>query len=252
MTHSESLNELAGALAKAQAVMRGAPRDAHNPHFGSRFSSLASVWDACREALTANGLCVLQPARAEQNQVTVTTFLLHSSGQWISSPLTMTARDASPQSIGSALTYARRYGLQAAVGICAEDDDGEAATDRHAPAQSQAPAPVAPREARPVAVHRPNGNGHGHGADEPRKFDTPPRSGKALYAWTRGKEQEHEVELLKYLNKWGKLQDFPGRMVDWDADQVERAHAEAVRKLQGQGDGDAPEEAHRREPGEEG
>ena len=59
-----------------------------------------------------------------------------------------------------------------------------------------------------------------------------PRSGRALFAWTKEQEQRHEVGLLKYLNGWAKLQEFPGRMVDWDADQVSQAYSEAVRKLQ--------------------
>ncbi len=59
----------------------------------------------------------------------------------------------------------------------------------------------------------------------------PPRSGRALFAWTKEQEQRHEVGLLKYLNQWSKLQDFPGRMVDWDADQVSQAYQEAIRKL---------------------
>lgn len=246
MTHSESLNELAGALAKAQAVMKGAPRDAQNPHFRSRFASLASVWEACREALTSNGLSVIQmPGPAGEGavdlvsegeildagrQVVVTTMLLHSSGQWIRDSLTMTARDATPQSIGSAISYARRYGLQAAVGICAEDDDAEAAMGRQAPqaqAQDRTPAPVAAREARPVAVHRPNGNGHGH--DQPRQYDGPPRSGKALFAWVKDQEQRFNYpSLLKEVNAWAKRMGYPGRMTEFDASQVAEAHAAAV------------------------
>jgi hypothetical protein len=61
---------------------------------------------------------------------------------------------------------------------------------------------------------------------------SPPRSGKALFAWTKDQEQRYEVGLLKYLNQWAKLQDFPGRMVDWDAEQVGLAYQEACRKLQ--------------------
>jgi hypothetical protein len=60
----------------------------------------------------------------------------------------------------------------------------------------------------------------------------PPRSGKALFAWTKEQEQRYQVGLLKYLNQWAKLQEFPGRMVDWDADQVSLAYHEASRKLQ--------------------
>ena len=59
-----------------------------------------------------------------------------------------------------------------------------------------------------------------------------PKSGRALFAWTREQEERHEVGLLKYLNRWAKFREFPGRMVDWDADQVSEGYAEAIRKLQ--------------------
>ncbi len=78
--------------------------------------------------------------------------------------------------------------------------------------------PAAPAE--PMPSHRSNSGGHA------------PRSGRALFAWTRDQEQKHEVGLLKYLNGWAKLQDYPGRMVDWDAEQVGFAYTEACRKLQ--------------------
>src|SRR5262249_35079701 len=66
----------------------------------------------------------------------------------------------------------------------------------------------------------------------PRTNHSPPRSGKALFAWTKEQEQRYEVGLLKYLNSWAKLQEFPNRMVDWDPDQVSLAYAEPCRKLQ--------------------
>lgn len=86
-------------------------------------------------------------------------------------------------------------------------------------------------------AHQGNGQGRGNGG--------PPRTGRALFAWTKEQEQRHEIGLLKYLNGWAKLQEYPGRMVDWDAEQVEKAHAEACRKIQaiaGQS-GDGYEEA---------
>ena len=92
-----------------------------------------------------------------------------------------------------------------------------------------APAPVslpepAPAPAQPTEAAPPSRSSHPNGSA--------PRSGRALFAWTKEQEQRHEVGLLKYLNSWAKLQDFPGRMVDWDADQVNQAYAEACRKLQ--------------------
>lgn len=74
-----------------------------------------------------------------------------------------------------------------------------------------------------------------NGGGERRQYDGPPKSGKAMFAWTKDQEQRYEVGLLKYLNEWARLQEFPARMVDWDADQVALAHAEALRKLESVG-----------------
>lgn len=71
--------------------------------------------------------------------------------------------------------------------------------------------------------------GRTNGKQQPKNGT--PTTGKALFAWTKEQEQRYEVGLLKYLNNWAKLQEFPGRMVDWDAEQVQLAHAEACRKL---------------------
>jgi hypothetical protein len=59
-----------------------------------------------------------------------------------------------------------------------------------------------------------------------------PRTGRALFAWAKEQDQRYEAGLIKYLNGWGKLQEFPPRMVDWDAEQVARGYAEACYKLQ--------------------
>lgn len=146
MTKSESIGKLGEAMSKAQAKMSGAAKDSSNPFFKSRYADLASNWDACRGPLTSEGLSVIQAARAEGAKVTVTTMLIHASGEWLSEDLTITAKEDTPQAVGSAITYARRYGLSSMVGIAPEDDDGEAAHGRvSAPAQSVArPAPTPP------------------------------------------------------------------------------------------------------------
>jgi len=129
MRASEHLNELAGALSKAQAMLRGAVKDSTNPHFKSRYADLASCWDACREALAANGLSVVQLPEGSGNVVEMTTRLMHASGQWIECSGCFTASKADPQGMGSCITYARRYQLCAVVGISPEDDDGNAASE---------------------------------------------------------------------------------------------------------------------------
>lgn len=129
MQASENLNELAAALSKTQAMLQGAVKDAKNDHFKSKYADLASCWDACREALAANGLSVVQLPEGDGSVVTTTTMLLHTSGQWVSCTGTFKPTKADPQGLGSCITYARRYQLCAVVGISPEDDDGNAASE---------------------------------------------------------------------------------------------------------------------------
>lgn len=148
MNTSEQINELAGALSKAQAEMHGAKKDATNPHFRSNYADLASVWEACRAALTKHGLSVLQSPRATPQNgsgwcVEVETRLLHTSGQWMADTLTVPVGKADAQGVGSAVTYARRYALSAFVGVAPEDDDGNAAS-ANARAHSQAKQDIKP------------------------------------------------------------------------------------------------------------
>lgn len=124
---SGEINELADALAKFQSEMEGAKKDSVNPHFKSKYADLESVREACRP-MARHGLSYVQPVTAEGPRVTVTTILMHKSGQWISSSLSIAATQNTPQAVGSAITYGRRYGLSAMVGIAPEDDDGQAAS----------------------------------------------------------------------------------------------------------------------------
>lgn len=132
MLKSEQVNELAAALAKAQGQLEGAKKSSNNPFFKSKYADLAECWNTCREALTANEISVIQmPEEINENgRLNITTMLAHSSGQYISSTLTMTVTKLDPQAIGSAITYGRRYALAAMVGLAQEDDDGEKAMAR--------------------------------------------------------------------------------------------------------------------------
>lgn len=144
------LDELGKALAKAQGQIEAAKKDANNPFFKSKYADLASVWDACRDALSSNGLSIIQMPRSSGDEVFVETILLHESGQSLRDTLALkmprSAKkdrqgnylkneqgelildDITPQMIGSAITYARRYALSAFVGIAPEDDDGNASS----------------------------------------------------------------------------------------------------------------------------
>ena len=130
MNSSPEIKDLAAAMAKFQAELKPAIKGNTNPYFKSRYADLQACWDCCREALVKNGLSVVQGSRESNGEiVTVDTRLMHASGQWIESSLTMKPAKADPQGVGSAVTYARRYALSAILGIVAdEDDDGNAAT----------------------------------------------------------------------------------------------------------------------------
>jgi len=143
---SESITELAKALCNAQATMTTAKKDSLNPHFKSKYADLASVWDACREALTKNGLSIVQIPQADGNRITVSTILLHTSGEFIEGDLTMISGANTPQAFGSCITYARRYALSAFVGIAPDDDDGEEATKAFRGKQNKNPTHTKPNE----------------------------------------------------------------------------------------------------------
>jgi len=130
MNKSESIAALAAALAKAQGSMKGAVKDSANPFFKSKYADLASVVEAIRSAFAANGLSYIQTVEPSQaDEVRVETMILHESGEWIScGVLALPVSKVDAQGYGSALTYARRYSLSAAVGVAPEDDDGNAAT----------------------------------------------------------------------------------------------------------------------------
>jgi len=131
MNQSENINELISAMAKAQGEIGPALKDSINPHFKSRYADLNSVWNACRSALSKNGLAVIQTTCSRDNSLFLETMLAHSSGQWIRAQLPVVTHKNDAQGIGTALTYMRRYGLAAIVGVAPdEDDDGETAVGR--------------------------------------------------------------------------------------------------------------------------
>jgi hypothetical protein len=128
MQRSEQINELAGALCKAQGAIEGAKKDSVNPHFKSAYADLASVWEAVRGPLTTNGLAVTQWLRTVENGLEVETVLMHTSGQYMSGVLWLPLLKLDAQAVGSASSYGRRYALMAALGVAPIDDDGEGAT----------------------------------------------------------------------------------------------------------------------------
>lgn len=129
---SDTIGAIAAALAKAQAEMKTAKKNQDNPYFKSVYADLASCYEACREPLTKNGIAIFQGIEdsSDSDSIILNTMLIHSSGEWLSSSLRMPLLKKDPQAVGSVITYARRYGLSAAIGLASEDDDAESAMAR--------------------------------------------------------------------------------------------------------------------------
>lgn len=126
-----SYKEIAAALCKAQASMPDVLKTADNPFYKSKYADLSGIWKTIKGTLTDNGLSVVQASNAtDGGTISITTILLHTSGEYIESTMVLKPKDATPQGCGSAITYARRYALCALVGVCpeGEDDDGNAAS----------------------------------------------------------------------------------------------------------------------------
>ncbi len=133
---------IATALARAQANMGKALKQANNPHFRSKYADLGNVMDACLPALNEAGIALIQPTGEDEYGRFVETILIHGeSGESLTCRVPLIVSKNDMQGYGSAVTYARRYGLMAMAGIAPEDDDGNAAA-KAPPKQERAPAPM--------------------------------------------------------------------------------------------------------------
>jgi len=149
MKTSNEINEIAKALCLAQSAMTGAKKDSKNPFFKSNYSDLASVMEAISLPFAANGLCFVQAAEASEQRVSVTTRIIHTSGQWLEATTELPPTKADAQGWGSAITYAKRYGLQALCGVPSVDDDGQEAVKRVAAPKV---APINKKQAEEISL----------------------------------------------------------------------------------------------------
>jgi pyruvate/2-oxoglutarate dehydrogenase complex dihydrolipoamide acyltransferase (E2) component len=154
---SETASKVSAALVAAQSEIGNVPFDSVNPHFGSKFVSLAGVLAAVRPVLNRHGIMLMQPAATEGGVIRVQTVFLHSSGEQVSLPaLTMPMTDKmNAQNCGSVVTYLRRYSLCAALAIAGdEDEDGNADATIRGSTPAKAGAPAA-RPSKPAAPAEP-------------------------------------------------------------------------------------------------
>ena len=131
MNKSESISELAKALSNFQSKMTAVKKDATNPFYKSKYATLDTIWEAIRKPLSENGLSIAQTMNLIEGKSVLETTLYHTSGEWISGTQLANPVKDDPQSLGSAISYARRYSLSSLLGIVSEeDDDGESAEKR--------------------------------------------------------------------------------------------------------------------------
>lgn len=125
----KNYKELFTALVKAQAEMEVAELSRENPFFKSRYADFTEIVKATRPYLTKYGLSVIQPIVTLGDQMLLRTMLCHVSGEYVSSEVKINPPKADVQSLGSYITYVRRYSYVSIVGACTgdEDDDGNKA-----------------------------------------------------------------------------------------------------------------------------
>src|SRR5690625_4310273 len=124
MNKSDSVKNIGIALAKFQAEVKNPKNTADNPFYKSKYAPLQDVLNEVRPLLSKHGLSVIQSPSGDGENISVTTLLLHESGEWIEfDPLVLKAEKITPQGAGIAVTYGRRYSLSAVLGISSEDDD---------------------------------------------------------------------------------------------------------------------------------
>jgi len=174
---SETIGKLAEALAKAQGSMSAAARSGKGNY--GHYATLDSVWDAARKPLADNGLAVTQATDInESGDMVMITTLMHTSGEWVGGIYPIRPSQNTPQGMGSAITYARRYSLSAMLGLAADDDDDGAAASGQ-----QAPARQANGNGKPAPVQVATGNGAQTAQSNAAATDGPSdKQQKALHA----------------------------------------------------------------------
>lgn len=131
LAHSDEIDKLAEALAKAQGTIEIMDLNRVNRHFNSKYADISETRRVTREPLSQNGLAVMQFPSTEGGRFSLVTMLTHSSGQWVKNILHMPLEKNTAQGVASTNTYARRIGIQSVLGLVGdEDDDGEATAGR--------------------------------------------------------------------------------------------------------------------------
>ena len=155
MRTSEDIKDIAAALSAFQSECPNVIKSATNPFFKSKYATLDAIWDTIRPVLNKHGLAIAQGTECEEHLVNVTTILTHASGQFFESGIKLPGNDGdkyNPQTVGRALTYGRRYGLSAMLGIASEEDtdgNGQSHKVESRPSQKVESRPMPPPIEKP-------------------------------------------------------------------------------------------------------
>jgi len=225
---SPEVNEIAAALAKAQASFPVIKKESKaeirsaRGNYEYHYASLGAVIEAIRGPLSANGISYTQPIEESDHGTFLATLLIHTSGQWICSRLKIPTADLiGPQAIGSYIAYARRYSIASLTGIAIEDDDGRVAqrqAERQQPQLAPAAAPPPRRDAgsdddRPPAPSKAIVGSRQANGREPRTVGKV-RNGTWLY------NAADKQGLLDEFKSLGDRLGYPARIIDWTPAQV--------------------------------
>jgi hypothetical protein len=211
MIRSESVTKLMPALLKARAECTPILKTSVNPAFRSKYADLAAIYDAVIPALTANGLVLSQPTAFREGVLVVETIIVHAaSGEYWGCEYPAIPVKNDPQGLGSATTYAKRYGASAILALAAdEDDDGNAASHRH-------PQDVG----RPTQPPRP---------EPPR---TPPQpDSSAWHHWVQTQAKSKGVEPKHLVNHLAKTFCDAGLSSDGKAAVLRGMHADQAQRV---------------------
>lgn len=208
------------ALAKAQGAFKPVVRSKTNPHFKSKYAELSDVTDATTPALSANGLCVIQPPTFAPNDMKlweVRTILAHESGSYVEAIAYVDHID-DWHKLGSAITYCRRYCLAGVLGVAPEDDDdGNAAVlGEHAepgPKVGTQAKPPAPKKTEPKQVAAQE-KAPLRAVETPPPSDAPPSHGPSVTSATLS-----EIRVL--IRELGWSQNLP-KMNQWAQEVIGR------------------------------
>jgi len=142
MNKSESIQNLSAALSKTQAEMPAIKFDSKNPFLKNDYASLGAIIAGARPVIAKHGLSVSQLTFGEDGVAGVETVLMHTSGEWISSSISMPIGEekgkSSAQVAGSIVTYLRRYSLASILGIYSDEDgDGNKPEPTRKPARTK-------------------------------------------------------------------------------------------------------------------